>query len=102
MTCGPSLVSARPAYSRPENGQPRAAISSTTGWMIFFNTSGTRSAGAHGSGAYAPMPPVLGPASSSPTRLKSCAGRSGTTVVPSTRQNRDASGPSRKDSSRTG
>ena len=29
------------------------------------------------------MPPVLGPVSSSPTRLKSCAGMSGTTRVPS-------------------
>ncbi len=37
--------------------------------------------GAHGSGEYAPMPPVFGPVSPSPTRLKSCAGCSGTTVV---------------------
>ncbi len=48
------------------------------------------------------MPPVFGPVSSSPTRLKSCAGSSGTTVRPSTRQNSDASGPSRNDSSTTG
>ena len=48
------------------------------------------------------MPPVLGPVSPSPTRLKSCAGSSGTTVLPSTTQNSDTSGPSRKDSSSTG
>ena len=41
------------------------------------------------------MPPVFGPLSSSPTRLKSWAGSSGTTVSPSTRQNSDTSGPSR-------
>src|SRR5271163_567434 len=48
------------------------------------------------------MPPVLGPASPSPTRLKSCAASSRTTVSPSTTQNSDTSGPSRKDSSSTG
>src|SRR5579875_1775049 len=48
------------------------------------------------------MPPVLGPLSPSPTRLKSCAASSGTTVVPSTTQNNDTSGPSRKDSNSTG
>ena len=37
-------------------------------------TSATRSSGAQGSGVYAPMPPVFGPASPSPTRLKSWAG----------------------------
>ena len=41
------------------------------------------------------MPPVLGPASPSPTRLKSCAGSSGTTVRPSDSANSDTSGPSR-------
>ena len=48
------------------------------------------------------MPPVLGPVSPSPTRLKSCAGSSGTTVSPSTMLNNDTSGPSRNDSSSTG
>ena len=47
------------------------------------------------------MPPVLGPASSSPTRLKSWAGISGTTVVPSLRQNSDTSGPDRYSSMTT-
>src|SRR6476469_2130879 len=44
------------------------------------------------------MPPVLGPASSSPTRLKSCAGASATTVSPSLMQKTDTSGPSRNSS----
>src|ERR1700721_636418 len=48
------------------------------------------------------MPPVLGPVSPTPTRLKSCAASSGTTVSPSPTQNSDTSGPSRKDSSSTG
>src|SRR5438270_11614293 len=47
------------------------------------------------------MPPVLGPASPSPTRLKSCAGCNGTTTLPSVRQKRDTSGPSRNSSTTT-
>ena len=47
------------------------------------------------------MPPVFGPASSSPTRLKSCAGTSGTTVSPSQMQNSDTSGPDRNSSTTT-
>ena len=44
------------------------------------------------------MPPVFGPASSSSARLKSWAGCSGTTVVPSVMANRLTSGPSRNSS----
>ena len=44
------------------------------------------------------MPPVFGPVSPSPMRLKSCAGSSGTTVAPSVTQNSDTSGPSRNSS----
>ena len=47
------------------------------------------------------MPPVLGPSSSSRTRLKSWAGLRGTTVVPSHRQNSDTSGPERNSSTTT-
>src|SRR5918994_5338975 len=47
------------------------------------------------------MPPVFGPVSPSPTRLKSCAGTSGTTVVPSVIPKTDTSGPSRNSSTRT-
>ena len=47
------------------------------------------------------MPPVFGPASPSPTRLKSCAGISGTTSSPSQMQNSDTSGPERNSSTTT-
>ncbi len=41
------------------------------------------------------MPPVFGPRSPSCARLKSCAGSSGTAVLPSHSANSDTSGPSR-------
>ena len=44
------------------------------------------------------MPPVFGPWSPSPARLKSCAGSSGTAVTPSVTANSDTSGPSRNSS----
>ena len=47
------------------------------------------------------MPPVLGPASPSPTRLKSWAGTSGTAVYPSVIANSETSGPSRYSSTTT-
>ena len=77
---------------------PRRAISAIVGRTTRSTTSSASPAGAHGNGAYAPIPPVLGPVSPSPTRLKSCAGTSGTTVVPSIRQNSETSGPSRNSS----
>ena len=91
----PLHVSASPAYSRPANGVPRRRISSTVGCRTSRSVSSTRVAGAQDSGAYAPMPPVFGPSSPSATRLKSCAGSSGTTVVPSVIANSETSGPSR-------
>ena len=47
------------------------------------------------------MPPVFGPASLSPTRLKSWAGVSGITVVPSLTPKRLTSGPSKNSSMTT-
>ena len=44
------------------------------------------------------MPPVLGPRPPSKMRLKSCAGWSGSAVVPSQTANSDTSGPSRNSS----
>ncbi len=52
---------ARPAYSRPENGQPRLTSSAATGFTTSSTIDAVTSAGSHGSGEYAPMPPVLGP-----------------------------------------
>ena len=94
-TFSPDDVSASPTYRTPENGVPRRAISAIVGRATRSTTSSTRSAGAHGSGEYAPMPPVLGPSSPSCARLKSCAGTSGTTSMPSDRTNSEISGPSR-------
>ena len=48
------------------------------------------------------MPPVFGPVSPSPTRLKSCAGSSGTAVTPSHTANSETSGPARYSSTSTG
>ena len=64
-------------------------------------TSSTSFGSAHGSGEYAPMPPVLGPSSPSSARLKSCAGWSGRTVTPSVMAKRETSGPSRNSSMTT-
>ena len=41
----------------------------TVGIAIFSITSSTKPSGSHGSGEYAPIPPVLGPSSPSKTRL---------------------------------
>ena len=48
------------------------------------------------------MPPVFGPVSPSPTRLKSWAGSSGNATVPSHTANSDTSGPARNSSTSTG
>ena len=48
------------------------------------------------------MPPVFGPVSPSPTRLKSCAGSNGTAVTPSHTANSETSGPARYCSTSTG
>ena len=48
------------------------------------------------------MPPVLGPASPSRRRLKSCAGLRGSTWSPSLRKKSDTSGPDRNSSTRIG
>ena len=47
------------------------------------------------------MPPVFGPQSPSPTRLKSCAGARARTVSPSVTQKTETSGPSRYSSTTT-
>ncbi len=54
-----------------------------------------------GTGEYAPMPPVFGPTSPSPSRLKSCAAPSGTTRRPSESANSETSGPSSSSSMTT-
>ncbi|CAB4629732.1 unannotated protein [freshwater metagenome] len=75
------------------NGVPRAAISAITGARTCVYVSSTMSSGAHGSGEYAPIPPVFAPKSPSSARLKSCAGCIATMFLPSEIPNRDISGP---------
>ena len=79
---------------------PRRRSSSTVGWTT---ARGPRRPARRrpGSGEYAPMPPVFGPSSPSPTRLKSWAGWSGTTVVAVGEANSETSGPSRNSSMTT-
>ena len=62
--------------------------------MIWPSSAGLRA----GAGDNAPMPPVLGPVSPSPRRLKSWAVASGSTLLPSTRAKKLASSPLRKSS----
>ncbi len=89
-TFGPDSVSISPAKSTPMNGAPRRASSSTTGACTCSTSSATSGAPKPGTGENEPMPPVFGPASPSPIRLKSCAGASGTTRRPSAeREDRD-------------
>src|SRR5437764_8712589 len=64
----------------------------------------TRSAGvsSHGTGEYAPIPPVFGPRSPSAARLKSCAAARGTARVPSQIAKSETSRPSSSSSTTTG
>jgi len=62
-------VSISPAYRRPLKGQPSAASAASVGRKTRLLASATTSAVARDTGAYAPMPPVFGPVSPSPTRL---------------------------------
>src|SRR5881394_4180269 len=52
-------------------------------------------------GQYAPMPPVLGPVSPSPSRLWSCAAGRTTSCSPSVSASTESSSPSRKSSTTT-
>ncbi len=63
--------------------------------------SSMRSGVATETGAYAPMPPVLGPVSPSPTRLWSCDGRRSTTSSPSVTPKIESSSPSMNSSTTT-
>src|SRR5579862_675277 len=77
---------------------PRRRSSCTRGSTPRSTSRSTASDPSAGTGAYAPMPPVLGPVSSSPTRLKSCAGTRGATAAPSHRTRSEHSGPARPSS----
>ena len=71
MTFRPSRVSISPAYRIPTYGHPSAASAATTGSMISVRALRSTSwfQRTPRGGLYAPIPPVLGPVSPSPTRL---------------------------------
>ncbi len=99
-TRGPSSVTISPAKRQPTNGVPRRASSSSTGWWI-ASTSASASP-SQPTGENAPIPPVFGPVSPSPIRLKSCAAPSATARRPSQSAKTDASRPSSSSSTTTG
>ena len=72
---------------------PSDRSAARVGSTALVSTASTMSAPATGTGEYAPMPPVLGPVSPSPTRLKSWAGASGTARSPSHTHSTESSGP---------
>ena len=92
-TFAPSGVCIRPAYRQPVKWRPRRASSRSTGTCTTSQISAAPTAPTPGTGEYAPMPPVFGPVSPSPIRLKSCAAASGTAVSPSQIASSDTSGP---------
>ena len=81
---------------------PRRASSSTTGWRTSARIRSTNASSTSATGEYEPMPPVFGPVSPSPIRLKSRAGASGSAVSPSQIASSDNSSPSRNSSTTTG
>jgi hypothetical protein len=100
-TFGPRSVSISPAYRTPRYGTPSAAMAVIVRSSTSVRIRSAVAPSTNGTGVYAPMPPVFGPASSSPTRLKSCANASATALVPSASPNAETSRPSRCSSTTT-
>ena len=84
----------------PTYGVPAATKWSSTG-CTNCATSSSAEYGT-GAGAYAPIPPVLGPVSPSPMRLWSCASGSGRATWPSHSASSEHSGPVIRSSSTNG
>ena len=76
-TRGPSSVSISPAkrHADERRAAARELVDARAGGSASTSSAASSS---HGTGEYAPMPPVFGPSSPSPARLKSCAAPSGT------------------------
>ena len=77
---------------------PSAARVATLGATISAKARASSSGVSTRAGLYAPIPPVLGPVSPSPTRLWSCAVPNGTIAAPSVSTNRLTSSPVRNSS----
>mmetsp|Transcript_21548 Transcript_21548/g.47288 ORF Transcript_21548/g.47288 Transcript_21548/m.47288 type:complete len:323 (+) Transcript_21548:841-1809(+) len=82
-----------PANSTPWKGTPSLAMPSTVGCTMSSTTMRSISGVTTGAGEYAPMPPVFGPVSPSPTGLWSCAETRGKTFLPSVMAKKLASSP---------
>ena len=80
------------------NGTPSAIMPCTVGFTTSRITRACTSGVTTGAGEYAPIPPVLGPVSPSPTRLWSWLVAIGSAVRPSTIEMKLASSPSRNSS----
>ena len=100
-TIGPRAVMIKPQYRMPRNSAPSSRMPATTGRAMWL-TSQSRIWSSTSIGVeYAPMPPVFGPVSPSPTRLWSWAATSGVTRSPSLKTRNESSSPSRNSSSTT-
>ena len=84
-----------------EQGRLRAGRGHAVGRIISAMTCASMAGVTTGAGLYAPMPPVLGPTSPSPTALWSWQAASGSAVSPSTSAKKEASSPARKSSTTT-
>ena len=93
-------MSISPANRTPRYGVPSAAIAATVRSSI-GQIAASVAASTEGTGAYAPIPPVFGPVSPSPTRLWSRLSDSGTVRSPSLSAKADTSGPSSSSSTTT-
>ena len=98
-TLQPPRVRMSPAKMTPRYGVPRRTRARAIGAMSSSARPCASPSGSTPVGENAPMPPVFGPVSPSPTRLWSFAGGSATTVSPSTSAWSETSSPSSTSSS---
>mmetsp|Transcript_12389 Transcript_12389/g.42955 ORF Transcript_12389/g.42955 Transcript_12389/m.42955 type:complete len:306 (+) Transcript_12389:528-1445(+) len=90
-----------PAKSTPVYGHPSETIARAVGLMSSSMIRSSIAGVTTDAGLYAPMPPVLGPVSPSPTALWSCALPTITASSPARNAKNDASSPSRNSSTTT-
>ena len=97
-TIGPRAAIISPQYRIPLYSIPSAFMPSTVGRATCCSSHCVICSSRSPGNEYAPMPPVLGPVSSSPTRLWSCAATRGETRSPSLSTRNESSSPCRHSS----